>query len=159
MNKILPTIAAVSLLAACGGDEVAAPDERVTEASASDHSMMDGMKGQMEKAASMTDGTMGMAEGRVVEVDQAGNRIRLEHDAIEGVGMDAMTMFFEVKRDVDLTGLQPGEEVHFMVDRGRDGTYRIGAICEINGADHEDCMGSMKAMMPDDMHGAEPHDH
>ncbi|WP_051882388.1 copper-binding protein [Parvularcula oceani] len=155
MNKILLTIAVATLLAACGSEEVEAPDQRVTEAGASDHSMMDGMEGQTER----TDGAMGMAEGRVVEIDQAGNRIRLEHDAIEGVGMDAMTMFFEVKRDVDLSGLQPGEEVHFMIDRGRDGTYRIGAICEIGGAHHEDCMGSMKAMMPDDMHGAGSHDH
>lgn len=161
MKKIVLTSAATALLAACGADD-ASVDEPTLTASAPESTEMP-MKemdmGGMDHGSMMrSDMSMGMGEGRVVELDEEGDRVRIEHDAIEGVGMGAMTMFFEAKRGVDLAAIEVGDEVHFMLDQGRDGTYRIGAICDIEGEGHEACMASMHDLMPEGTHGNMDHE-
>ncbi|MBB4660243.1 copper-binding protein [Parvularcula dongshanensis] len=164
MRTILTMSAATLLLAACGVED-ASVDEPATTAptdraaampmQAADMQNMD----RMDHDAMMRgDMSMGMGKGRVVEIDEDGNRVRIDHDAIEGVGMAAMTMFFEAKRGVDLAALEAGDEVHFMLEKGRDSTYRISAICDIEGQEHERCMASMHEMMPEGMRNGMGHD-
>lgn len=54
--------------------------------------------------------------GRVVAVDQKNRHLTLEHDAIESVGMPAMTMPFPVVPGIDLSTLKKGDELRFRID-------------------------------------------
>lgn len=49
-------------------------------------------------------------KGKVVEVDAAGKRVKVEHEKIEGF-MDAMTMWFPVKDDANFGKLQVGHQI------------------------------------------------
>ena len=46
-------------------------------------------------------------------------------------------MNFALMGDADLTGFSEGDQVSFEVKRGRDGSYRIMEICDVdeNGTD------------------------
>jgi len=56
--------------------------------------------------------------------------------------MGAMTMGFDIMGDVDLAGFADGDQVAFMVKKGRDNSYRITEICN-TGTDGEDCLEGM----------------
>ena len=56
--------------------------------------------------------------------------------------MGAMTMGFDIAGDVDLSGFEDGDTVSFMVKKGRDGSYRITAICD-TGAAGDECLAGM----------------
>ncbi|GGY48861.1 copper-binding protein [Parvularcula lutaonensis] len=85
-------------------------------------------------------GDMGHATGTVVSVGDG--RLGINHGPIEGVGMGAMTMEFGVMGAVDPSEFDAGDEVAFMVRRGRDGSYRITAICNM-GDLGTDCLDGM----------------
>ena len=142
MRTILMTTAAL-LMAACADETETAEVEVVETDQAAAAMDVDGMD---HDAAMMTGEGMGMGEGRVIEVDAAANQVRIDHGPIEGI-MDAMTMSFEAQRGVALGGLEPGDEVHFLLDQGRDGTYRLAAICDVAATDHEACMARMREAM------------
>lgn len=72
---------------------------------------------------------IGHASGEIVAIDAAAGRIQLRHGPIDGLGMGAMTMFFEVADTVDLGAHGNGEQVGFSVQRSRDGRYRVLALC------------------------------
>lgn len=80
--------------------------------------------------------------GRVIEVDVAGRRIKLDHEELPNIGMNAMTMFFGIAGDVDLTAFDAGDDVRFMVKKGRDGSYRIMAMCNA-ASGGEDCLSAL----------------
>ena len=134
MRTMTTMTAAMLLLASCG--EAEAPTADTPAGQAADRSGMD--------HGAADPGGAAMGAGRVVSVEGE-RRLRIEHGAIEAVGMAAMTMTFEALRDVDLGGIEAGDEVHFLLDRGRDGTFRLAAICDIAAADHEACMAAMTA--------------
>ncbi len=76
-----------------------------------------------------TDGT-GRATGIIRSVGSQGDFLTIEHGPFEGgINMGAMTMGFDTVKTIDLSGFSDGDEVAFMVKQGRDGTYRIMAIC------------------------------
>ncbi len=137
MKKILAATASLLLLAACA-DEAAETGAVDTE-TARTMEMQDGME-----HAGMTAAGTGIVRGSVVAVEGP-SRIRIAHDAIPSAGMDAMTMSFEAVRGVALDGLEQGDEVHFRLERGRDGTYRITVMCALEAADHEACMAAMRS--------------
>ena len=56
-----------------------------------------------------------------------------------GVGMGAMTMGFETLSRVDLAGFAKGDKVAFSVKQGRDGSFRVTVICNIE-AHGKDCL-------------------
>ena len=148
MKKIVLMSTATALLAACGADEATETDLLLaTEETkmAMDHDMdhTAEVPGELAQAS--------MGRGVVVEVDEPARRLRLDHDAMPAIGMGAMTMVFEAQRGVDVAEVSAGDEVHFVLDRGRDGTYRLAYLCEIGAPDHEACMA--------DMHETVPHDH
>lgn len=87
--------------------------------------------------------TMGHSSGTIRSVGSQGNFLTIEHGPFEGgIDMGAMTMGFDTMGDVDLSTFAEGDEVAFMVKQGRDGSYRIKSICNIdtNGAD---CLNGM----------------
>lgn len=79
------------------------------------------------------------ATGVVESVSADGYSLTVAHGPIAGIGMDAMTMKFDTLGDVDLSGFAAGDEVAFALKEGRDGSYRISAICD-TGADGADCL-------------------
>ncbi|NNU17047.1 copper-binding protein [Parvularcula sp. ZS-1/3] len=85
-------------------------------------------------------GDTGHAAGTIVSV--AEGELGIDHGPIDGIGMDAMTMLFGTMGDVDATAFEEGDEVSFMVKRGRDGSYRIMAICD-TGEAGTDCLDGM----------------
>lgn len=58
-----------------------------------------------------------MTAGQVVKIDTRRNRLTIKHGPIENLGMDAMTMIFEVADPVMISGLSIGSAVSFVVER------------------------------------------
>ncbi len=134
--------AAFSLIvAACGqaDDNAASPtaNNEVEEPQAMSNGVHDGHDMAELKGADTDHGA-----GKVVEVDAKGRRIKLEHEELTNIGMNAMTMFFGIAGDVDLVGVEVGDDVQFMVKKGRDGSYRIMAMCNA-AMDGEDCLAAL----------------
>ncbi len=125
---------------ACGqasdGDVAAAAETTAAEPTTMAHHGHAGHEMADKKVGDMDHGA-----GKVVEVDAAGRRIKLDHGALPGIGMDAMTMFFGVAGDVDVESFAPGDDVRFMVKKGRDGSFRIMAMCGA-AADGDDCLSA-----------------
>lgn len=59
----------------------------------------------------------GHADGTIIRIDAKRGRITLKHDAIEGLGMPAMTMVFRVADLSMLAQLKAGDAVRFTVVR------------------------------------------
>jgi Cu/Ag efflux protein CusF len=138
----LTALAALSL-SACGGGEM---DHSKMDDAKMDHSTMDHSK--MDQMKSM--GDTGHTTGIIVSVSPDGKEATIDHQEIEGVGMSAMTMGFGITSAVDLSGFgitsavdlsgfAKGDKVSFMVKKGRDGSYRITAICNTV-TDGKDCL-------------------
>ena len=130
----LKTIAALSAalaLTACGNadspDTMDGMDHGTMDHSTMDHSDMD--------MASTEAGDTGMTTGTIRSVGENGDFLTIAHERIDGVGMDAMTMGFDIMSNVDLSEYEAGDRVAFAVKKGRDGSYRITAICETTGMD------------------------
>lgn len=51
----------------------------------------------------------------VVKVQPDKNRIVLKHERIQSMDMDAMTMQYDVAKDMSLSGYQVGDKVRFQV--------------------------------------------
>lgn len=64
---------------------------------------------------------MPLARGEVLEVDQAGKRVLVNHGRIQSLGMDPMTMEFLVLDAKILAFLKPGDQIRFAaVYKGND---------------------------------------
>ena len=127
----LTALAALSL-SACGGGEM---DHSKMDDAKMDHSTMDHSK--MDQMKSM--GDTGHTTGIIVSISPDGKEATIDHQEIEGVGMGAMTMGFGITSAVDLSGFAKDDKVSFMVKKGRDGSYRITAICNTD-TDGKDCL-------------------
>ena len=127
-RNAIATLSAAFMLAACGNaEQPEAMDHSTMDNGTMDHSGMD-----MSSSAS---GDTGMTTGTIRSVGENGDFLTVAHERIDGVGMDAMTMGFDIMSDVDLSDFEPGDRVAFAVKKGRDGSYRITAICETTGTD------------------------
>lgn len=129
-------------LAACGAaDEPAAPTASETDMPM-DMAAHDGMDPGDHDMGGEMDG-IGHATGVIRSVGSQGDFLTIEHGPFEGgIDMGAMTMGFDTMGDVDLSEFSDGDEVAFMVKQGRDGSYRIMAICN-TGMDGADCLDGM----------------
>ena len=123
--KITLTALVALGLTACGAETSGEMDH-----STMDHSTMD--EGKMA-------GDTGHTTGVIFSISPDGQEATIDHQEIEGVGMGAMTMGFGITSTVDLTGYAKGDNVSFMVKKGRDGSYRITAICNTD-TDGKDCL-------------------
>ena len=123
--KMTLTVLVALGLTACGGETSGEMDH-----STMDHSTME--KGTMA-------GDAGHTTGVIFSISPDGQEATIDHHEIEGVGMGAMTMGFGITSAVDLSGYAKGDNVSFMVKKGRDGSYRITAICNTD-KDGDDCL-------------------
>lgn len=63
---------------------------------------------------------VGAAEGTVISVDVERARVTLKHDAIQALGMPAMTMVFRAADAAMLANVKPGDAVRFKVVRAEN---------------------------------------
>lgn len=135
LTPITASILAIGLAACSGAEDPGAPAAETAEAPA-DIASHDGM----DHGDQNTSDGIGHAIGVIRSVGSQGDFLSIAHGPFEGgISMGAMTMGFDVMGDVDLSGFAEGDEVAFMVKQGRDGSYRIMAICN-TAADGEDCL-------------------
>lgn len=129
-------------VAACGDtNEAASPATPVAD-KAMDMTSKDGMDHGDHKMDHSENGT-GHATGTIRSIGAQGNFLTIDHGPFSGgIEMSAMTMGFDIMGDIDLSGFSEGDEVAFMVKQGRDGSYRIMAICNTV-ADGADCLDGM----------------
>ncbi|MEH6697055.1 MAG: copper-binding protein [Hyphomonas sp.] len=73
----------------------------------------------------------GEGQGTIVSIGPDGDFLSIDHGPIEGVGMGAMTMGFGTLSSVDLSQLSKGSIIAFRVKKGRDGSFRVTAICDV----------------------------
>ena len=66
--------------------------------------------------------------GIVKAVDPGEHRIRVSHGPIEDLGWSAMTMEFDVARDIDLGSIEVGQYIHFSLAPSEVGDYGINFI-------------------------------
>lgn len=133
----LTALAAISL-SACGDsgnmDHSKMDDAKIDDAKM-DHSTMDHSKMSEEKAM----GDTGHTTGVIFSISPDGTEATIDHQEIKGVGMGAMMMGFGITSAVDLSRFAKNDNVSFMVKKGRDGSYRITAICNTD-TDGKDCL-------------------
>lgn len=76
-----------------------------------------------------------MGEGVVHSIDMNLRIINLSHGPIPALKWPAMKMDLEVARSVNLTELQPGQNIKFHIKLGEDKRYRITKVM-VAGADN-----------------------
>ena len=85
-----------------------------------------------EKMAAATGVVKGIGEKQLI----------IDHGPIQGSTMGAMTMGFNFLKNVDVSNLAEGDEIAFLMKVGRDGSFRIAAICK-PAQDGDDCLQSL----------------
>lgn len=137
--KLRPLIACGMItlaLAACGGPQDTAPASESRDAAPKDMADSAGMnRGNQEGRSGI-----GHATGTIQSIGSEGDFLTIDHGEFEGdIQMGAMTMGFDIMGNVDLSGFKEGDEVAFRVKQGRDGSYRVMAICN-TATDGNDCL-------------------
>jgi Cu(I)/Ag(I) efflux system protein CusF len=69
------------------------------------------------------------ATGTIVAIDVANRKVGLNHGPIAALKWPAMKMAFSVNDVVDISDLQPGDQVQFTLHRADTGPYPIVEIC------------------------------
>jgi Cu(I)/Ag(I) efflux system protein CusF len=126
-------------LTACGGSQEPAPTNVSQPTAASEMSAVETMD---HTGHDMSSGTMGHGTGVIKSVGSQSDFLTIDHGPIDGIGMGAMTMGFDIMDGVAVSGFAEGDEVAFMVKKGRDNSYRITAICD-TGSEGADCLDGM----------------
>lgn len=67
-------------------------------------------------------------KGVVKKVDPAKKTVNLNHEPIPAIGWPAMTMDFAVALTVDLSKIQPGQQVEFGLEKGNGSNYTVTSI-------------------------------
>ena len=126
-----------STLVACGQ----APDPYATAARPAAARQEAARPGQPTNPA-LKQGLSGEGQGTIISIGPDGDFLTIDHGPIDGVGMGAMTMGFETLSRVDLAGFGKGDKVAFSVKQGRDGSFRVTAICNIE-AHGKECLSKL----------------
>ena len=66
--------------------------------------------------------------GTITAVKATERVVTIDHEPIEALGWPAMVMELDVSEAVDLDDLALGARIHFTLEQGPDGGYRIGSI-------------------------------
>lgn len=133
--KALSVICAATLFVGCGQSEHAGQDHSGQSHSGMDHSKMKHSKDNHKTSA----GSTGHTTGQILSISSDGQQVTIDHGEIEGIGMGAMTMGFTVMSNIDLTHFSAKDKVAFWVKKGRDGSYRITAMCNTD-SEGSDCL-------------------
>ena len=132
LNRTLITLLVITL-AGCGGTEDTASSKDAGTQMSGD------MAGQMMDHGEHTMAeSIGHATGVIRSVGEQGDTLTIDHGPFKGgIEMAAMTMRYGVNGDVDISAFTVNAEVAFLAKHGRDGSYRILAICntETDGCD------------------------
>lgn len=72
------------------------------------------------------------AMGTVNSVMPGHRMLNITHEPIRSIGWPTMTMDFTAAAEVDLTGLQPGDSIHFELVQSDDDVYLVTAVHVIN---------------------------
>ncbi|WP_340691635.1 copper-binding protein [Hyphomonas sp.] len=123
-------------LAACGQE---APAETI---SVETHMEMTGSDMMDHSGHDMPDQVMGHGTGIIKSRGSKGDFLTIDHGPIDGIGMGAMTMGFEIMGSVDVSAFAEGDPVAFMVKKGRDNSYRITNMCNTQ-TEGTDCLAGM----------------
>ncbi|HEY0834235.1 MAG TPA: copper-binding protein [Azospirillum sp.] len=67
-------------------------------------------------------------KGVVKKVDPAKMTVNLNHEPIPAIKWPAMTMDFQVAPNVDLSKVQPGQQVEFGLEKGNGSNYTVTSI-------------------------------
>lgn len=140
LTLITASLLAITL-AACGIAEKSTPPDSTSGEAAKDMAGGDEAGGPHDMEA-MGVG-VGHGKGVIRSVGNQSDFLTIEHGPIDGIGMGAMTMGFDIVSGVDLSGFADGDEVSFMVKQGRDGSFRIMAICNTR-TEGDDCIDRIK---------------
>lgn len=135
INLIAASLVALSL-SACSKAQDAGPAETAAAEATMD---MPGDAMAMGKPNPDMSGRIGRATGTIKSLGGQGDFLTIDHGPIEGVGMGAMTMGFDIAGGIDLSGFAEGDTVAFTVKQSRDGAYRVMSICN-TGAEGADCL-------------------
>ena len=139
-TRILLTVCLFVLpFPACGDAKQAAPSQSPEIEMPLEVSTYDDMD---HSGHAMSDAASGHGTGIIKSIGTQGDFLTIDHGPIEGVGMNAMTMGFDIIGNVDLSTFTEGDTVAFMVKRGRDNSYRITAICNTE-TDGDDCLNEL----------------
>ncbi len=99
-----------------------------------------------------------MGKGVVHSVDLKKRKINLSHEPIPALKWPEMTMDLDVAEGVDLSALQPEQNIHFHIVLGEDKVYRITKI--MTPETSQQCEAGMDCPMHKDMkHGGSDDDH
>jgi Cu(I)/Ag(I) efflux system periplasmic protein CusF len=77
--------------------------------------------GAMHAEESATDVAATHSEGTVRRIDAAANTLTIAHGPIENLGMPPMTMAFALSGEASLDGIEVGDRVRFVAERGDSG--------------------------------------
>ena len=77
-----------------------------------------------------------IGEGVVHSIDLDARVINLSHGPIPELKWPAMKMDLEVARSVNLTELQPGQNIKFHIKLGEDKRYRITKVMVVGAGNH-----------------------
>ena len=92
------------------------------------HEPMDSMKAPDEDAGKPDAGKQVMGAGTVKAVKSAEHKLNISHDPIPALDWPSMTMDFEVKNDVSLQDIHPGDRIHFGLMKSANNRYIITMI-------------------------------
>ena len=81
----------------------------------------------------------GQGLGTVLGLSRDGRSVLLDHGPIDGIGMGAMTMQFDVAQDVATTELRVGADVAFIVRQTPEGGFEIMQLCAVADG-QDDCL-------------------
>jgi len=114
-NNMRKFLLSLALAASAPGFAMASDDTN----SGHDMSFQDGMTGHA--------GTIGVhAEATLNSID--GNMANISHGPIAEIGWPAMTMDLPVLDGAEVGGVEAGDEVMMMLEKGEDGMYAIRAL-------------------------------
>ena len=68
------------------------------------------------------------ASGWVDEVKPAERRVRISHGPIEALGWPSMTMVFDARPGVDLSGIEAGQSIRFSLEQEHAGEYVLANV-------------------------------
>lgn len=140
--KSVVTVAAIALsLGACGAEEPLKDAVDVAkEHEHSDHThdasdLAEATKPKKDMKAMFGEdykpGDIGHSFGEIVSIAPDGKYATIDHGEIHGINMGPMTMGFDALDSADLSAVSSGDNVEFVVKKGRDGSYRILSICAL----------------------------
>ena len=75
--------------------------------------------------------------GIVEQVDRGARWLIIRHGPIDALGWPGMTMKFEATAAVDLARVQAGQNVHFAIEPGPQGVYRVTMIHGVESAEEK----------------------